>query len=122
MKRWLLLFALLATAGCTTKTIPGPLVVSTRPLPEMEGSAPRAKRVRGQSCERVVLLLIPVGFATVKSAYEDALAEAPGTDTLIDYQERVNGLFLFPFYHQLCTEVHGYAVSSKAAANQPPPK
>lgn len=122
MKCLLLIFALLAAAGCTTKTIPGPLVVSTRPLPEMEGSAPSRQRVAGESCDRVVLLFIPIGFATVVSAYEDALAEAPGTDTLMDYQERVNGLFLFPFYHQLCTEVHGYAVSSKTASTQPQPE
>ena len=107
--------------GCTTQTIPGPLVVSTRPVPELGANGTRAKRVVGESCSRVVLLIIPVGFATVESAYDDALAQDPGTDTLVNYEERTTSLFIFPFYYEVCTEVHGHAVSSKSAAPAPEP-
>ena len=106
--------------GCTTQTIPGPLVVSTRPVPEL-GTGESAKRVVGESCGRVVLLIIPIGFATVESAYDDALSQAPGTDTLVNYEERTTNLFAFPFYYEVCTEVHGLAVSSKSAAPAPEP-
>jgi hypothetical protein len=104
----------LSAFGCTTQTIPGPLVVSTRPVPELgPGSEPK-QRVTGESCGRTVLLIIPVGIATVESAYEDALSQAPGADTLVDYEERVTNLFAFPFYYEVCTQVQGYAVSSKS--------
>jgi hypothetical protein len=104
----------LSGMGCTTKTISGPLVVSTHPLPELGTDGADAKRVAGESCNRVVLLLIPVGFGTVESAYADALSQVPGADTIVDYEERTNNLFIFPLYYEVCTEVHGYAVSSKS--------
>jgi hypothetical protein len=113
----------LSGLGCTTTTIPGPLVVSTRPLPELATPGPSAKRVTGESCARAVLLIIPVGIGTVESAYKDALEQAPGADTIVNYEERFTTLFIFPFYYEQCTEVHGYAVSSKspAAASDPAP-
>lgn len=104
----------LTALGCTTQTVPGPLVVSTRPVPELGSPGPNAKLVTGESCGRVVLLLIPVGFATAESAYQDALSQAPGADTLVNYEERVTDLFAFPFYYQVCTEIHGYAVAAKS--------
>jgi hypothetical protein len=110
-----LVFALCG-AACTTQTIPGPLVVSTRPIPELGASGVKAKTVTGQSCGRVVLLIVPVGFATAENAYADALSQAPGADTLVNYEERVTNLFIFPFYYQICTEIHGNAVASKSPA------
>jgi len=105
----------LSGMGCTTQTIPGPLVVSTRPLPELATDGVKeAKLVTGESCGRVVLLVIPIGFGTVQSAYEDALSKAPGTDTIVNYEERSTNVFAFPFYYEVCTEVHGYAVASKS--------
>ena len=100
---------LLASAsGCVTQTIPGPLVVSTRPVPELgTHETPAAKRVRGESCGRVALMFIPIGVATAEAAYEDALSQAPGTDTIVNYEERMNLLFLFPLYYEMCTEIHG---------------
>jgi len=109
----------LAGTACTTQTVPGPLVVSTRQLPEIGARGPNAKRVNGESCGRVVLFIIPVGFATAESAYNDALSQAPGSDTLVNYEERTTNLFLFPFYYQVCTEIHGYAVASKSPAAAP---
>ena len=102
--------------GCTYQTIPGPLVVSTRPVPELATPEVKGKPVVGKSCGRAVLMLIPIGIATAESAYKDALSQAPGTDTLVNYEERSTNLFLFPFYYEICTEIHGYAVASKSAA------
>lgn len=110
-------FALaLSALACTTQTIPGPLVVSTRPVPELGTGAEPRQRVTGESCGRTVLLLIPVGIGTVESAYEDALSQAPGADTVVDYEERITNLFIFPFYYEVCTQIHGYAVASKSRA------
>jgi len=81
-----------------------------------------AKEVTGQSCNRVVLLFIPVGFATAESAYAEALGQAPGTDMLLNHEARASVLFITPFYYQVCTQVHGFAVNSKtfvAAAENP---
>ncbi|MCA9590032.1 MAG: hypothetical protein KC657_32230 [Myxococcales bacterium] len=123
MKRTVLTLALgLAAAasslGCTVKTVDAPVTVSTKLLPEL--SKPEvtsaAREVTGSSCSRVVLGFIPVGIATAEAAYADALAQAPGADTLISYEERANVLVAFIFYYQVCTEVHGYAVSSRALA------
>jgi hypothetical protein len=102
--------------GCTYTTVPGPLVVSTRPVPELATAEVKGKPVTGKSCGRAVLMLIPIGIGTVESAYKDALSQAPGTDTIVNYEERSTNLFLFPFYYEVCTEVHGYAVASKSAA------
>lgn len=113
-------FATLALAlsgmGCTYETIPGPLVVSTRPVPELGTPGPQAKTVSGESCARAVLMFIPVGIATAESAYKDALSQAPGADTIVNYEERMTNLFIFPFYYEVCTQIHGYAVASKKPA------
>ncbi len=106
----------IGVAGCTVKTIEPPLTVTTKHLPELAGKADESKEVTGSSCARAVLLFIPVGFATAESAYADALAKAPGTDAIVDYEVRGTGFFVFPFYYEICTEVHGYAVSSKSLA------
>jgi hypothetical protein len=106
----------LSGMACTYQTIPGPLVVSTRPLPELATAAPQAKLVSGESCARAVLMFIPIGIATAESAYKDALSQAPGADTLLHYEERTTNLFLFPFYYEACTQIHGYAVASKSGA------
>ena len=119
---WAALALALAGTGCTVQTVPGPLVVSTRQLPELGTAGANTKRVTGESCGRVVLFIIPVGIATVESAYEDALSQAPGADTLVHYEERANNLFIFPFYYQACTEIHGYAVSSKSSAPAATPR
>lgn len=110
----------LAAFGCVTQTIPGPLVVSTRPIPELGTRGEAKQPVTGESCGRTVLLIIPVGFATVESAYEDALSQSPGSDTVIEYEERVTNLFIFPFYYEVCTQIHGYAVASKSRAPAKP--
>jgi hypothetical protein len=103
-------------AGCTTKTVDRPVTVTTKLLPEL--SKPEvvraAKEVTGESCSRVILSLIPVGVATAESAYAEALAKAPGADALISYEARVTTVIVAPFYYQVCSEVHGYAVSSKS--------
>jgi hypothetical protein len=116
-----LLFCALSAVGCTFETIPGPLVVSTRPLPELATAGPEAKPVMGESCGRAVLMFIPVGIATAESAYKDALSQAPGADTIVNYEERVTNLFIFPFYYEVCTQIHGYAVASKSAARAAEP-
>ncbi len=112
----MLVGALLAT-GCTVKTVDAPVTVTTKPLPELSRAdvVAGAKEVRGSSCSRVVLGIIPVGIATVESAIEDALAQAPGTDVLLRYEERQSFVMML-VYLQACTEVHGYAVSSKSLA------
>ena len=112
-----LVFAGLASslAGCTTKTVDRPVTVTTKLLPEL--SKPEvvsaAKEVTGSSCSRVVLSFIPIGFATAEAAYADALAKAPGTDALISYEARISTVVIVPFYYEVCSEVHGYAVVSK---------
>jgi hypothetical protein len=104
----------LSGMACTTQTIPGPLVVSTRAVPELGAGGAGGKRVVGRSCGRAVLLIIPVGIGTVESAYDDALSQAPGADTVVDFEQRTTNLFIFPFYYEICTELHGVAVSSKS--------
>jgi hypothetical protein len=59
-----------------------------------------------------VLFFIPVGFGSPNRAYNDALAQAPGSDALLRYEAR-NSIFLSPLYSHYCDEVHGYAVSAK---------
>lgn len=108
-------FALGALAtGCTIKTVDGPLTVTTKPVPEAlrPDVLAKAKEVTGESCSRVLLFFIPLGFATVDSAVEDALKKAPGTDTLLRYEERQSLVSAF-LYWEVCTVVHGYAVASK---------
>jgi hypothetical protein len=103
-------------SGCTTRTIDGPVTVSTKLLPELSRPEVQkeAKEVTGTSCGRVLLSFIPIGVATAESAYADALAQAPGADTLIRYESRATTLVLWPFYVEGCSVVHGYAVSSKS--------
>jgi hypothetical protein len=122
MSRWTLAFAgLLALAfsssGCTYKTVDRPVSVTTKILPEL-AKPNLGKEVTGRSCNRVVLLIIPVGFATAESAFEDALGQAPGSDALVSYEARTSTLFIFPFYTQVCAVVHGYAVSSKTLTGE----
>jgi hypothetical protein len=97
--------------GCTQTTVDRPVTVTTKPLPELSKATGRP--VTGSSCGRVVLLIIPVGFATAESAYAEALGQSPGADALLNYEERRTHVFALPFYYQVCTVVHGYAVSSK---------
>ena len=110
------LAAAATSAGCTVKTVDRPVTVTTKQLPE--ASKPEvvsaAREVKGESCSRVVLLFIPVGFATAESAYADALGQAPGADVLLNYEARMSMFFFAPFYYQICSEVHGFAVSSKS--------
>jgi hypothetical protein len=107
-----------SSLGCTITTIDSPVTVTTKQLPE--ASKPdvvaAAKEVTGSSCDRVVLMIIPVGFATVESAYAEALAQAPGADMLLNYETRSSLVFIAPFYYQVCSEVHGFAVSSQQVA------
>ena len=120
MKRAFLLLvlagALSLLAGCTTKTVDRPVTVTTKLLPEL--SKPEvvsaAKEVSGESCSRVILGLIPIGVATAEAAYADALAKAPGADALISYEARTSAVVVMFLYYQVCSEVHGYAVSSKS--------
>ena len=108
--------ALSSLAGCTTKTVDRPVTVTTKLLPEL--SKPdvvrAAKEVTGESCSRVILGLIPVGVATAEAAYADALAKAPGADALISYEARTSAVVIAFLYYQVCSELHGYAVSSKS--------
>jgi hypothetical protein len=97
--------------GCTVVTIPGPLTVTTKPLPELSGIG--GKEVRGKSCGRVLLGLIPLGYSSADAAWREALESAPGTDTLLRYETRITDVFVSPVYAQFCTEIHGYAVSSQ---------
>lgn len=115
-----LLFVALSATGCTYKTVDAPVTVTTKPMPEIANArvSGAAKEVSGESCSRVVLGFIPVGFATAEDAYADALSKAPGADALVSYEARTNAFFAFIFYYQVCTEVHGYAISSKQLAGR----
>jgi hypothetical protein len=106
-----LLFVLPLSLGCTVYTIPAPLSITTKPLPEL--AAVGGKEVRGKSCGRVLLMFIPIGYSNVAAAWEEALEGAPGADTIVRYETRVTDVFFSPLYGQFCTEIHGYAVSSK---------
>jgi hypothetical protein len=106
----------LASSACTVKTVDRPVTVTTKLLPEAAhaDATGAGQEVSGSSCNRVVLLFIPVGFATAERAYADALAQAPGADALVRYEARQRALFVFPFYYEVCSEVHGYAANSKS--------
>ena len=125
MKRASILVAFAASAsflvGCTTKTVDRPVTVTTKILPELTKPevVSGAKEVTGESCSRVILSIIPIGVATAESAYADALAQAPGADALISYEARTTAVVVVPFYYQVCSEVHGWAVVSKNIAKAP---
>jgi hypothetical protein len=114
MKARVLTLLLAVLPGCTVVTIPGPLTLTTKPLPELSGV--RGKEVRGTSCGRVLVSIIPIGYSSAEAAWREALASAPGTDTLLRYETRVTDIFISPIYSQFCTEIHGYAVSSRELA------
>jgi hypothetical protein len=119
VKRLLALLSFAAVlGGCTTTTIDRPVTVTTKLLPEVAkaDTENKGKEVTGESCSRIVLSLIPVGIATAEKAYADALEKAPGTDALVRYEARVTTLYVFLFYTEVCSQVHGYAVSSKTLA------
>lgn len=111
-----------SSLGCTVKTVDAPVTVTTKLLPELSRPdvVAAAKEVKGSSCSRVVLGLIPVGVATAEAAYADALEQAPGANTLISYESRTSAFFAFIFYYEVCAEVHGWAVPSNVLAGAGP--
>jgi hypothetical protein len=111
MKRLIAFALLVCTSSCTLETVRGPLVITTKPLPDAS-KARSGTKVKGESCTRWVLIFIPVGFGSPNRAYNQALAEAPGSDTLLRYEAR-SSMFFSPLYSHWCDEIHGYAVSSK---------
>jgi len=106
-------FLALALAGCTIPVFTKPVTVSTSPIPGKTEHGD-AKLVTGTSCSRLTLLIIPLGFGTSDAAFEDALAKAPGTDTLVDWRMKQDVLAILAtiIYFQSCVTVEGYAVSS----------
>ena len=103
----------LGLAGCTVPVFTKPVTVSTRPIPGKTEHGD-AKLVSGTSCSRLTLLVIPLGFGTSDAAFEDALAKAPGTDTLVDWHMKQDVLAILAtiIYFQHCVNVEGYAVDS----------
>lgn len=109
--------ALLACSACAP-VFSSPVTVTTKVLPQAQVPA-GAKLVRGTSCSRITLAIIPLGFGTADSAFRDALAQAPGTDTLLAWHTKTDILgILAPFiYAQSCVTVEGYAVDSRRLSN-----
>lgn len=114
MKRFLRIAALamaLPGTACTTRPIDSSVTVTTKPLPELRGGRV-GKRVSGSSCTHVYLLVFPVGSAWTGRAYAEALAQAPGADTLVAFESRSTYFSIWPFYRRICTEAHGYATKA----------
>jgi hypothetical protein len=117
MSRWsggvVASFLAVALAGCTIPVFTKPVTVSTSPIPGKTEHG-GAKLVTGTSCSRLTLLIIPLGFGTSDAAFEDALAQAPGADTLVDWRMKQDVLAILAtiIYFQSCVTVEGYAVDS----------
>jgi len=117
MSRWsgpvVASFLAVALAGCTIPVFTKPVTVSTSSIPGKTEHGD-AKLVTGTSCSRLTLLIIPLGFGTSDAAFEDALAQAPGTDTLVDWRMKQDALAILAtiIYFQSCVTVEGYAVAS----------
>jgi hypothetical protein len=103
----------LGLEGCSFPVFTKPVTVSTNPIPGKTEHGD-GKLVSGTSCSRTTLIVIPLGFGTSDSAFEDALAQAPGTDTLVDWRMKQDVLAILAtiIYFQSCVTVEGYAVSS----------
>lgn len=101
--------------GCSFPVVDQPVVITTKPLLELTDPAllKDAKEVTGRSCNRSVLLIIPVGVATANAAYDDALAQAPGADAIVRFESRTSLVMAVPFYLESCAVVHGYAINTK---------
>jgi hypothetical protein len=100
-------------AGCSIPVFTKPVTVSTSAIPGKTEHGD-AKLVSGRSCSRLTLIIIPLGFGTSDAAFEDALAQAPGTDTLVDWRMKEDNLGILAtiIYFQSCVTVEGYAVNS----------
>jgi hypothetical protein len=104
--------ALLWTAGCQTR-IGDLTVASPKNLPvEFKEIQPR---VVGKDCSHVVLLLIPLGTLnpTIDGAIDDALAQAPGADALVNVSIKRTSLFAI-LYARSCVEIEGTAISTRS--------
>jgi hypothetical protein len=109
----------LASSGCTIPVFTKPVTVSTKAIPGMTDHGD-AKLVKGKSCSRMTLLIIPLGFGTSDSAFEDALSQAPGTDTLVDWHMTQDVLSIIGtvIYFQSCVTVEGYPVNASKLVRQ----
>jgi hypothetical protein len=113
------IFLVLFLSGCSIPVFTKPVTVSTNPIPGKTEHGD-AKLVTGTSCSRTTLIFIPLGFGSSDSAFEDALAQAPGTDTLVDWRlkEETLAIVLTILYAQSCVTVEGYAVNSSKVVKE----
>ena len=109
----------LAASGCSIPVFTKPVTVSTKPIPGMTDHGD-AKLVKGKSCSRLTLIIIPLGFGTSDSAFDDALAQSPGADTLVDWHmtEDVLSIIGSVIYFQSCVTVEGYPVNASKLVSE----
>jgi len=111
-------------AGCSVPVFTEPVTITTRHLPSFSEQVDAAPVVSGRSCSRMTLLVIPLGYATSNAAFNDALSQASGADTLVDWHMKQDVLAIVGslIYFQNCIVVEGKAVNSAelvARADEP---
>ena len=108
-----LLLFMLCLSGCSIPVFTKPVTVSTKAIPGHTEHGD-AKLVKGESCSRLTLLIIPLGFGTSNSAFEDALSKSPGADTLVDWHMKEDAVAIVGslLYFQSCVTVEGYPVNA----------
>lgn len=107
----MLLLALVAISGCTTR-IGDLTILSTKNIPA-ETTIIR-ENVQGKECANIVLLLIPIGTMnpTIDGAIDDALDKVSGADALIDVTIE-SYAWTAILFTQSCVTVEGTAISSR---------
>jgi hypothetical protein len=100
--------------GCSVPVFTEPVTISTRHFESFSEQVESAPVVSGRSCSRLVLLFIPLGFATANGAFNDALANSEGADTLVDWHMKQDVLAIVGslIYFENCIVVEGKAVNS----------
>lgn len=100
--------------GCSVPVFTEPVTISTRHFASFSEQVESAPVVSGRSCSRLVLLFIPLGFATANGAFNDALSNSQGADTLVDWHMKQDVLAIVGslIYFENCIVVEGKAVDS----------
>ena len=102
-------------SGCSFPVFTEPVTITTKHFASFGEQAEKAPLVSGRSCSRVTLLFIPLGFGTATAAFDDALSNAQGADTLVDWHMKQDTLAIVGtlLYFENCITVEGKAIDSQ---------
>lgn len=101
--------------GCAIPVFTEPVTITTKHFASFGEQTEKAPLVSGRSCSRVTLLVIPLGFGTATAAFDDALSNAQGADTLVDWHMKQDTLAIIGtlIYFENCITVEGKAIDSQ---------